>query len=184
MELSPLILTTEVCKLMKCEFLESFAEHLQKVDPYKIENLKNAVSENNGIIIIGNGGSNAVASHISQDYTKFLKKQSFTFSDPSRLTCYINDYGMEEAYRVFLKEFVSDSTLVILISSSGNSDNIYNCADFCKESKIPFILLTGFSKNNRLRNSFSSDAIEEFWVDSNSYGIVECLHQVILHAIV
>ena len=32
------------------------------------------------IIILGNGGSNSVASHISQDYVKFHNKTSLVFS--------------------------------------------------------------------------------------------------------
>lgn len=38
------------------------------------------------IIILGNGGSNSVASHISQDYMKFHRKKVSILSDPSMLT--------------------------------------------------------------------------------------------------
>ena len=168
---------------MSFDFLDSFGEELRKVDKGKIQLLKKAVDENDSVIIIGNGGSNSIASHISQDYTKFLKKKSFAFSDPSRLTCYINDYGMEDAYKIFLREFCDDNTLVILISSSGNSANIYNSADYCRQNEIPFVILTGFSENNKVRRDFSDGAAVDFWVDSDSFGIVECLHQVILHSI-
>ena len=34
----------------------------------------------NSLIVLGNGGSNAVASHISQDYVKFHNKTSLVFS--------------------------------------------------------------------------------------------------------
>ena len=133
------------------------------------------------IIILGNGGSNAVASHIAQDYTKKLGKQSFTFSDPSRLTCYINDYGMQFANLQFLKEFSHKESLVILISSSGNSENMLHCAEFCQKNGIDFAILTGFDKNNKLRKNYSNSAILDFWVDSCDYGVVECTHQVFLH---
>ena len=80
-----------------------------RVELDKIEKLKPAlkvlVDSYQKIIILGNGGSSSIASHIAQDYTKALGKTSFTFSDSSRLTCYINDYGMENAYKQFLKEF-------------------------------------------------------------------------------
>jgi|TARA_A100000172_G_scaffold51200_2_gene32205 D-sedoheptulose 7-phosphate isomerase len=168
---------------MKFDFLNSFEQNLKKVDRDKVDLLKQVVDRHKKIIIIGNGGSNSIASHISQDYTKFLKKEAFTFSDPSRLTCYINDYGMENAYKIFLKEFSDKNTLVILISSSGNSINIYNCADFCNLSSIPYVLLTGFSEENKVRKAFADTAAVDFWVDSESFGIVECLHQVILHSI-
>ena len=38
------------------------------------------------IIILGNGGSNSVASHISQDYMKFHGKKVSVLSDPSMIT--------------------------------------------------------------------------------------------------
>lgn len=151
-----------------------------KIENSKIKNFCKLVESKENIVILGNGGSNAIASHISQDYTKKLKKRSFTFSDSSRLTCYINDYGMEEANRQFLREFSDSDFLVILISSSGNSINILNCADYCVEKSIDFVILTGFDKNNKLRN-YSSLAKEEFWIDSKDYGVVECVHQIILH---
>ena len=82
------------------------------------------------IIILGNGGSNSVASHISQDYVKFHNKNSLVFSDPSMLTCFINDFGMENAYRKFLEYYSKPETLCILISSGGESKNIINCIKY------------------------------------------------------
>ena len=81
---------------------------------------KDAFNKYNNIIILGNGGSNSVASHISQDYVKFHNKNSLVFSDPSMLTCFINDFGMENAYRKFLEYYATPETLCILISSGGN----------------------------------------------------------------
>ena len=85
-----------------------------------LQRLKNIVKEHRKIIIIGNGGSNSVSGHIAQDYTKFLHKQALSFSDSPRLTCYMNDIGVENTYVQFIKDFSEDDTLVILISSSGN----------------------------------------------------------------
>ena len=62
------------------------------------------------VIIIGNGGSNSISSHIAQDYTKALGKRAISFSDPSRLTCYINDYGRDNAYVEFLKDFADENS--------------------------------------------------------------------------
>lgn len=147
----------------------------------KVPDLKSAIADHNEVIIIGNGGSNSIASHIAQDYTKAMKKKSFTFSDPSRLTCYINDYGMENAYRQFVEEFASDESLVILISSSGESNNIINTARYCTENSISLVTLSGFESGNRL-NDFPS--LVNYWVDSKDYGIVECAHLIFLHSII
>jgi D-sedoheptulose 7-phosphate isomerase len=147
----------------------------------RVESLDIIIKGHNKIIIIGNGGSNSVASHISQDYTKVLNKKAISFSDPSRLTCYINDYGRDHAYRVFVEHFADKNTLVILISSSGNSMNIVNAAMYCDVVNIPFMTLSGFDKNNKL-NAFD-DAVLKYWVDSKDYGVVESAHLIFLHSI-
>lgn len=155
------------------------------IDLSLITKLQQIISFHKNIIIIGNGGSNSIASHISQDYTKMLGKRAISFSDPSRLTCYINDYGRDEAYVEFLKDFADIDTLVILISSSGNSKNITNCKDYCSNLNIPYITLSGFSKDNKLRtNSASYKPLLDYWVDSEDYGIVECCHLIFLHSII
>jgi D-sedoheptulose 7-phosphate isomerase len=147
------------------------------------EKFKKAIDDYQNIIILGNGGSSAIASHISQDYTKKLKKKSFTFSDSSRLTCYANDYGYEYAYSQFLSEFATQDTLVILISSSGNSQNIINCAKWCEDNKVSTVSLTGFSEQNTLKNMNMKNRIINYWVDSDDYGIVECVHMIFLHMV-
>jgi D-sedoheptulose 7-phosphate isomerase len=156
---------------------------LDQINQNDIDKLKELVDSKTNIIILGNGGSNAIASHISQDYTKALGKKSVSFSDSSRLTCYINDYGMDEAYVKFLEHFCENDFLVILISSSGNSPNIINAAEYCKTNKIDFVTLSGFDLDNKL-NRFSDLSKLNFWVDSFDYGIVECLHQIILHSVI
>ena len=90
---------------------------------------------------------------------------------------------MESAYRQFLKEFADSDSLVILISSSGNSENILNAAEHCIEKNIEMITLSGFSENNK-QKTMTQDSYLHFWVDSSDYGVVECLHQVILHTVV
>jgi D-sedoheptulose 7-phosphate isomerase len=164
--------------------IEEIIQNLENIDTEQTEKLKQLIHGHRQVIIIGNGGSNSIASHIAQDYTKKLKIKSFTFSDPSRLTCYINDYGMDLAYCQFLKEFCKDDTLVILISSSGNSQNILKCLEHCFENKIEYVLLTGFDKSNPCRRRFKESAALEYWVDSVDYGVVECIHQIFLHTAV
>ena len=146
-----------------------------------LEKLKDIILSKEKIIILGNGGSNAISSHISQDYTKALGKKALSFSDASRLTCYINDYGMENAYSKFIEHFAESETLIILISSSGNSDNIVNAANYCI-GKHDIITLSGFNKKNKL-NSYSDKSLLSFWVDSAEYGIVEIMHEIILHSL-
>ena len=162
---------------MRLGELKRELEAIQK----KSGEFKDVIQPYKRVIIIGNGGSNSVASHIAQDYTKMLGKKAISFSDPSRLTCYINDYGRDNAYAEFLDDFIEKDTLVILISSSGNSMNIINAAKYCESNNVTYLALTGFDKNNKLNNM---NASFKYHVDSDDYGIVECLHQILLHSII
>ena len=92
---------------------------LGNIKSEKVTALKNLLPGRDRIYLIGNGGSNAVCSHIAQDYTKMLGFPAASFSDPSRLTCYINDYGRDKAYAKFIEHFATRASLCILVSSSG-----------------------------------------------------------------
>ena len=81
------------------------------------------------IIILGNGGSSSVASHISQDYMKFKGKRVSILSDPSMITMLSNDFGYKKAYQKFLEYYVEEDTLVIIMSSGGESKNMVNCVN-------------------------------------------------------
>lgn len=144
---------------------------------------KKAFGKFKKIIIIGNGGSNSIASHISQDMAKFHNKVSFSFSDPSMLTCFINDFGMSDAYVKFLKFYGDTNTLFILISSSGMSTNIVNCAKYLEKNNLNYGVLTGFNSKNKVR-AISKKAVFNFHVKSKNYGVVECAHQIFLHGLI
>jgi len=84
----------------------------------------------------------------------------------------------------YLKEFSTKNSLVVLISSSGNSKNILNCAQYCVDNNLKHIILTGFDPNNKLRTLTKKTSTLDFWVDSTNYGIVECAHEIILHSVI
>ena len=147
----------------------------------KSNEFKDVIQPYNRVIIIGNGGSNSVASHIAQDYTKMLGKKAISFSDASRLTCYINDFGRDEAYVEFIKHFWEGGTMVILISSSGNSMNIVNAAQHCIDNDYPYMALSGFDVDNKL-NSLGKHHFR-YHTKSHDYGVVESAHLIMLHTI-
>ena len=98
----------------------------------EFDKFKKAFDSHQRIIILGNGGSNSVASHISQDYMKFHRKKVSLLSDPSMITMLTNDFGYDYAYQKFLEYYVEDDTLVIIITSGGESKNMVNCMNWCE----------------------------------------------------
>jgi D-sedoheptulose 7-phosphate isomerase len=132
------------------------------------------------LFFFGNGASAAFANHMALDFSKNGKIPAKSLSDSALLTALSNDYSYDSAMVEFLKiEDVSKDDMVITISSSGNSPNIVNVLQFCKENNIPTLALSGLKESNK------SIAIANYsiYVPMKTYGIVECLHQVFLHSI-
>ena len=139
------------------------------------------VNNNKGkIIIVGNGGSAAMASHVAVDLTKNAGIKSINFNEADLLTCLANDYGYENWVSNALKFYAEKGDLAILISSSGSSRNILNGAKTAKELGLSVITLSGFKPDNPLRQLGDIN----FYVDSKGYNIVEMTHHVWLLAIV
>jgi len=76
------------------------------------------------IIFVGNGGSAAMASHLSVDLTKAAGIRAINFNEADLLTCLANDYGYEHWVAHALEAYADKSDVVVLISSSGKSPNI------------------------------------------------------------
>ena len=132
------------------------------------------------LIIAGNGGSAAMASHVSVDFTKAAGIKSINFNEADLLTCFSNDYGYERVFEKAIEFYGDKGDLVILISSSGCSKNILNAARRAKELRMAVITFSGFKNDNPLRRLGDIN----FWVDSKAYNIIEMTHHVWLLSIV
>jgi D-sedoheptulose 7-phosphate isomerase len=133
------------------------------------------------IIFIGNGGSAAIASHISVDLSKNAKIRSINFNEADLITCLSNDYGHENWMKAALNIYCDKGDLVVLISSSGRSLNILNAGKWCKKNKIKFITFSGNDSDNPLKK-INSEGIN-FWVDSKAYNHIEGIHLLLLMSI-
>ena len=162
------------------EYIETLKSAHMEVEFFKFQK---AFYTHNRIIILGNGGSNSVASHISQDYMKFHNKKVSILSDPSMITMLTNDFGYDWSYQKFLEYYVEIDTLVIIMSSGGESENMINCLNWCEENKVSYGVLTGFSENNTIRKN-AKNSLWNYYINSDSYGVVECIHQIFLHGVV
>ena len=142
--------------------------------------IKDVKQKSGKIIVIGNGGSAAIASHLSIDLTKAVNIRAINFNEASLLTCFSNDYGYENWVEMALESYADSCDMVILISSSGSSKNIINGANKALSMKLPLITFSGFSSDNLLRKLGDIN----FWVDSSTYNIVESIHQMWMLSVV
>ena len=170
-------------KINYSKYFHNITNNVQSFDYNKIETIRKKISslnKNNKIILIGNGGSASISSHVAVDLTKILKKRAICFNEPNLITCFANDYGYEKWAEKALEAYALKNDVVILISSSGKSKNLVNACKFAKKKKIYVVTLTGFKKNNPL----SKLGNENLWVDSSKYNVVEMTHHIWLLALV
>ena len=126
------------------------------------------------ILIFGNGGSAAIASHVSVDLTKNAKIRSVNFNESDLITCFSNDYGYERWIEKAVDFYADKNDTLVLISSSGKSKNMINACKAARRNKIKVISLAGHIKNNPL----SKIADLSLWIDSKAYNFVENTHQI------
>ena len=168
-------------------YLQDFIELLKPNDDsvgslIQARNLLLDVTNNNKkVLIFGNGGSAAIASHFSVDLTKNAKLRCLNFNESGLITCFSNDYGFEHWAEKAVDFYGDEGDLLIVISSSGKSENMINAVKAARNGNFHSVItLSGFSESNSLKKLGDIN----LWVDNKSYNFVENVHQIWLLAIV
>ncbi len=97
------------------------------------ERLVEAKRTDRTIYLIGNGGSSATASHVTNDLVKGCRVcdrpgfKAVCLTDSSTLlTCLANDFRYEDVFAILLRTYARPGDILIAFSGSGNSPNIVN----------------------------------------------------------
>jgi D-sedoheptulose 7-phosphate isomerase len=131
------------------------------------------------LIFAGNGASASIANHASLDFTKQGTVKSVNFNESAFITAFANDFGYGHWIEKALECYGESGDTLILISSSGNSENVVNAARYARKHGINVITFTGFSESNSLKEAGHIN----FWIDSKAYNIIEGVHQIWLLSI-
>jgi D-sedoheptulose 7-phosphate isomerase len=132
------------------------------------------------VVLVGNGGSAAIASHVAVDLTKVLGIRAINFNEADLITCFANDFGYEQWVARAIEFYANAGDVAVLISSSGRSANIINSAVRARELGLRVVTMSGFTPDNPLRKLGDVN----LWVNSGAYNIVETVHQTWLLAAV
>lgn len=132
------------------------------------------------LFFIGNGGSSAIASHMTADFMKNGGMNTYSLYDNAVTTCMGNDYGYEFIFSRPLGFLLQEDDLLVVISSSGNSPNIVNAINVAKEKNAKVITFTGFKPDNKVKQMGDINV----YVPCEKYGMVESIHNLILQQIV
>ena len=145
-----------------------------------IHNLNTIKTSNKKVMIVGNGGSAAIASHLQNDLCKAAQIRAMVFTEPPLLTALSNDISYIAAYREQVNLWADHDDILIAISSSGRSQNILDAANTARKRGCnPIITLSGFLPDNPLRGMGDING----YISSKEYGYVELAHSVLAHYI-
>jgi len=129
--------------------------------------LKQAIRDDRLIFACGNGGSAAIANHLTNDCSKgiatdtTLRPRVVSLSATLELiTAIANDIDYAEIFAFQLRNSARPGDVLITISSSGDSENI----------------VSGFSGG---RSATTADI--SLHVAAENYGVVEDAHQALMH---
>ena len=113
------------------------------------ESILNALSSGKKLLLFGNGGSAADAQHIAAEFTgRFVMERRglpaiALTTDSSALTAIGNDYGYNIIFERQVQALAKEGDILIGISTSGNSENVFRALKSGKEIGTKNIVLTG-----------------------------------------
>jgi D-sedoheptulose 7-phosphate isomerase len=169
------------------DYASAMAAALTSVRPSEIDRavtaMKRAIQADRLIFTCGNGGSAAIANHLSCDCSKgiatntTLRPRVVSLSATVELvTAIANDMEYPEVFAYQLRNAARPGDVLITISSSGDSENIVRALAWAADNGMTTISLSGFSGG---RSAQMADI--SLHVAAANYGVVEDAHQSLMH---
>jgi phosphoheptose isomerase len=170
-------------------YTEEMARAVKSIDPAMLERAAETLAEayRHGahIFSCGNGGSASVANHMQCDHVKGIRTGTdlsphvlSLSANVELLTAIANDTGYENVFVYQLQSQSGPGDVILAVSSSGRSPNIVRVLTWAREQGLRTIAITGFDGGP------ARDIAEvSVHVDCTNYGIIEDLHQAIMHAL-
>jgi D-sedoheptulose 7-phosphate isomerase len=170
-------------------YINSLKHSLDKVDMKKLSLIVDifitTFKKKKQIFVCGNGGSAAISNHYICDYLKLLRfntnfkpKILSLVNNVETLTAISNDHDYSEIFKYQAESLANKGDIFIIISSSGNSENVVKLAKWANINNNKVISFTGFKGGRLKKLSHININIEE-----NNYGRVEDSHHILMHLI-
>lgn len=168
-------------------FLDELGGCLAEIDEAALERvvevLLDAHRSGHTVFVMGNGGSAATASHFACDLQaaarsgRRLRVLSLNDNVPL-LTALANDLGYENVFSEQIATNAAPGDAVIVLSASGNSENIVRAVRTAKQHGAVTVGILGFG------GGLARDLVDHsVVVGSRSFGIVESAHNALEHVI-
>src|SRR5215472_588295 len=138
----------------------------------------------NKLLMCGNGGSAADASHFATELVVRFTKDRRALpaiclaSDSGILTAAGNDYGFDKIFARQVEAFGEANDVLICLTTSGNSKNVLRALEEAKARNLRTIAFLG-----RDGGSTVGIADVDLLVKSNSTARIQEAHQLLLHVL-
>jgi len=132
-----------------CRVKQSFSEELLQRIALFAEKAAAALRDGKKIVFFGNGGSAADAQHLAAELTVKLQANRpglaalALTTNTSVLTAAGNDYGFENVFSRQVESLVAAGDVLVAISTSGMSPNIFRGAEAGRARGAHVVALTG-----------------------------------------
>jgi D-sedoheptulose 7-phosphate isomerase len=134
------------------------------------------------VLTAGNGGSAADAMHLAEELVGRFKSNRKSLpavaltADGTLLTCIANDFGFEEVFSRQVEGLGRRGDVLVLFTSSGNSENLLRAVRAARKKGVMTIGLLG-KGGGKLKGKADYEII----VPSQSTARVQEMHTFILH---
>jgi D-sedoheptulose 7-phosphate isomerase/D-glycero-D-manno-heptose 1,7-bisphosphate phosphatase len=181
--IKPYVMPSTYCT----DYFAETAKAAESIDAAQLERavalLVDAYTRGATVFSCGNGGSAAIANHLQCDHLKGVRtdtdltpRVTSLSSNIELITAVANDIGYEDVFAYQLQSQARPGDVVVAISSSGRSPNIVRALSWARSHEVATIALTGFDGGDA--RTIADAAVH---VDSANYGVIEDLHQAVMH---
>src|SRR6266540_826623 len=132
-----------------CKVIAEVERHLTQSISTAVDLIADALQKGHKILIMGNGGSAADAQHFAAEIVGRFKLERRALpaialsTDTSILTAVANDYGFDLIFKRQVEALAEAGDVVIGISTSGSSNNVYGALLLARERGCRTVGLLG-----------------------------------------
>lgn len=143
-----------------------------------------ALRSGHKVMICGNGGSACDAAHFAEELTGRFRADrpplaALACTDVGHVTCTANDYGFDEVFARWVTALGRPGDVLIVLSTSGNSENVVRAASAGTAAGMTTVALLGRG-GGRLKGSCAIEIV----VPGETSDRIQELHMLILHTCV
>ena len=145
------------------------------------------IKDSGKLMSCGNGGSSGDAQHITSEFVNRFETERKEMpaislnSDTATITSIANDYDYKYIFSKQISAIGTSKDLLMVFTTSGNSENIIEAINIAQKNSIGVILVTGNNGGEASKILTNNDI--EICIPSNRTSRIQEMHLIIIHAI-